>query len=184
MRGRDVHGDPPQPGEERVVAFQLVQAAVGAQVAVLLDVPGQILVAGHGADAAVELGGGAVVELGESGLVAGLGLGNQRGKIFVHDVVGLGFHFVSSLFSVTGWIVSYFLVCVHSRFGSLGGLWAESCAARLPRVRARASGSASKLRAMNFRYSTAKLVSFGISSPPFAAFCLIDRKTSKKVDKI
>ena len=78
----EIHGNPPQPGEKGFVVLQRVQAVVGAQIGVLLNVPCQILVAGHGANAAVEIGAGQHIQIRESVLIPGLGLFHQHRECF------------------------------------------------------------------------------------------------------
>ena len=77
-----VDHDPPQPIQKGLVRLQLIQTLKGPEIAVLEDVPGQVVVPDHGADRAIEDDVGLLIELAEGGLIPGLSLGHQlRGDL-------------------------------------------------------------------------------------------------------
>ena len=75
--GGDVDGDAPQPGQKGLVGLQLAQILEGPQIAVLHNIPGQVLLPDHGPDGTIEDGTGDLIQLGEGGLIPCLGPGRQ-----------------------------------------------------------------------------------------------------------
>ena len=105
LPGGLVHRNPPQPGQKGPVGLQLVQALISPEVAVLQNIPGQILVPDHGTNGAVEGRVGPLIELRKGRLVPAPGLRHQRRRnnglgAFLFRSLVHNFHPFSFLFSI------------------------------------------------------------------------------------